>query len=47
MSAFVLCGVPFSFCLFSSFCVYDVGLLVVDFQAADFPAADLHWDELH
>ena len=40
--------------VFSSFCVY-VGLLVafpmvlqvVYIQVADFPATDLHWDELH
>ena len=56
MAAFVLCSVPLSFFLFSSFCVYagllvyagmSVFLPVVDFQTADFLAADLRWDELH
>ena len=54
MSIFVLCGVPFSFYILSSFCVYvgqsivlPVFLQVVDFPAADFPSTDLHWAELH
>ena len=54
MSVFVLCGVPFSFYLFSSFCVYagrlvvlPVFLQVVEFMVADFPTADLRWAELY
>ena len=51
---FVLCGVPFSFYLFSSFCVYvgqsvvlPIFLQVANFSVANFLAADLHCDELH
>ena len=53
-NVFVLCGVPFSFYLFSSFCVYvgrpvvlSMVLQVVDFQVAGFPTVDLHWAKLH